>query len=384
MPANRSDPPPNETVAALLAEALELLQTAERPTRGLTEVWRVQRETGDADGANETLARAWQSAEPPPPAVQRTGELHFVAEAQERAGDLDGMRRTTDRVANAGVKVALLCRLAVLLYAGDADAARRTFADAVRIAQAIPDAGEAAGALLPLAQAQTAMGDDAGMRRTLEEANRAVAALEDDRDRAIYLHRVCEVWLLARDAEQVRRIVDGIAAGDTVAGAANQVMALYRIARSQTGVGDKAMAFAVTFPENTRDLAGAPRTLALARRIALTMADGNEKDSGLRSVAVFQARAGDTKGAIETAGDIKSAFYRDNALGGIAAKTSKPGVLERPVWSVEAAESLARAGDYAGARSVVDAITDEGEKAVALVRFARAMADAEREAAATV
>jgi RNA polymerase sigma factor (sigma-70 family) len=332
----------------------------------------------------EVLAQAVGLADDVMDEPRKAFALMNIATAQARTGDRDAATRTFARATAAAKAITHVDaskgevqKAMTLMFIAQAQAEAGQIEDALATAGAIENSGghhDKEWALAAIAAAQTKARDVKGALKTVETLS--------DRDKSLALKQVAEHLAAAGQVEQALKLVEGIQ------DESDRVEALTKIAAAQGRAGD-------------RD--GAKKVIALARRIADGIEDGNSdpntspKAWALMLVALSQIESGDEKGGLKLADDFKGARRRDMILADVAIRRARAGKVKEASQAVDdirdgiqkaevlkaIAASQARTGDFKEARKTIDAIGFISEKAEALSDLAAVRLEAgDRDAAA--
>lgn len=265
-------------------------------------------------------------------------------------------------------------------WAGDVEASRQTFAQALQIVQNNKDGRDSFTGLAfySIACAQARSGDLSGGLQTAR-------SITLDSAKADALERVAGSQAAARDLAASRQTL--AEALQTVQGMDDQYQSLKDsglrgIAIAQARAGDLSASFktAKSIPDDSEaafamgsvaqaqakagDGADSRETFAEALRIARSIHDGHSKAYALESIAAAQAKAGDAAASRETFAQALQ-----------AAQSIRPDNLKPLVLGYLAA-AQAKAGDVSGALRTAQKILDNCRKAQALGSIAAAQAKA--------
>ena len=311
--------------------------------------------------------------------------------------------------------------------------ARESLEQARKAADAIKDPAKKARALLVVAEAQTAAGDNAGALRTIREAFELAGTIPEDRaegieDRCRLFGRVVQGQAGAGDLAAAQKSVEAIRLPKEAAEGTERVIATYRAsayeslasAQSRAGKPDEAaktagqigdefwymkarVVFAVTDAraragdwKGAREAVGrlegesrfeglavlarrqaeaghrdeAGKTVAEALKAAGNLTDDETRDVALSKMAEVQADIGDLPGALRTA----------ESCTGKQVRTVEGELVSFPFKERCLVALRSRAGDFKGARAAADAIDDQYQggyqKGEALRVIARARVEA--------
>ena len=320
---------------------VELLEPQRRLLGLLLLLWELQ-EGGRTEDAGTVRARLLQGE--PPRLTEWMAEyagmfLGHVTTKQEGLEDLC-QRVLGDDKGRKAFAMTLGAVAERQAKAGDASAARETFAAALAAARTIRDDGKRAEELEEIARGQAKAGD-------VQAALAAARTISDKEPRAGAFGAIAEGQVEAGEAQAeldaLRTISNNVLRAD----------ALRWIAEGQADAGDAQ---------------GARETFAAALAAARTISNDHwDRDWALRLIATSQAKAGDAQAALATARTIREERWRGWAFGAIA-------------------EGQAKAGDARGARETFagalaaaladQTISDDRDRAVALGAIAASQAGA--------
>ncbi len=384
-------------------------------------------EAGDAAGALEILSQALAVAVADTNPRFRDINLARIAEAQARAGDVAAARETVHTIADPADRAETLIDIAWVRFEAEAAAEARTIlAEALaeardieseyflfnriqRIAGDLVEMGDTAGgletareisdhyyraeALIAIAGTQLEAGNLEGARDTLDKALEAAGKVSEDfvpvgllGDIADGLERAGDIQgarnaiatalgaipdiedarsrsgRLASIAGVLSRTGDVTAASETLLEALKEMWTV-------TGDMDQAQAINVIV-ENLDIIAetvGAVEILSAAAEDTLGREDGFHRDMTLEVLASARARAGDMKGALETADAIGDYYFYADALLAIGERQTEAGQVKAAVKTLREAHfaaSMLDESDFPGflLRFVFEAQLDAGDE----------------------
>ncbi len=318
-----------------------------------TGAWRqiavAQARGGDRETAGKLLSQVLQTV-----AAFKNGHLIradaliATAEAQAQIGDVPGALKTTLSVGNLRAKAEALRNIALVqAKGGDAKGALDT-------ADTIADEKIKAQALRGIAAARAEAGDREG-------ALQIAAAIRDPYLKAGAFRKIAVAPAILKDRagalEVLKQALDiaGIVQNDN---------------EKADALGGITMAFLAA-----GDVPGAFRTAALIESAfagkPLPEVAATTKSEMLRAIAIAQARAGDSRGALQAVGSIGNPYMQASALAEIA------------VTQAERGDQLAAGATLRKALQIATAIQDFSAQAPALLGIAQAQAKVGDRAAAT-
>jgi len=288
-----------------LKEATELASEIKSPTDRsivLVRIGEISWRAGDKATATESFdsalkivnTRAEENLDQDPREHTRAS----IAIARARAGDVDGAQRTVSLIEDDSEKAFALSQIAL------AQARAKNFADAVHTASALNDPDLRDQSFAWIANVQARAGDPLG-------AAQLAHSIKNAQYRAQSLAYIADLTANGGHAGEARSAVQ------------EALRAAEQAEPREGGAGRSSLAACASDePEPPRDAA-------------------------LESVALTQARTGDTAGALETINRMHDKSGRENMLATVA-------------------EYQARAGDFAGARASIAAISRDACKTAAL------------------
>jgi RNA polymerase sigma factor (sigma-70 family) len=332
--ATKADPKETVKPTELIKQAAEAAYAIDDPTWKvwvLISVAQAQARAGQKDASAKTFADALEAVKDVAAGdafgSERDHRRRDVAEGQAKAGDFKGALETAETInqddARAGARAAVATAQA---QAGDLKGAEETIAgiavevrkgEATRALVAaqikagkLTEAAATAGgithefsrvvALLALARAR-----DDKAAKYLQDARKIIEGIEDDErsdTRAVADGLLAEALAEMGDVKEARKLARAISAKKSMW----RWIALGRVAGAQTKAGD---------------FKGALETAA-------TIEDESDRDSAVKDVVTAQLAAGDLKGALKTLESLKRPFWRAEALSEIAKAQTRAGDRE--------------------------------------------------------
>ncbi|MCB7128586.1 MAG: tetratricopeptide repeat protein [Candidatus Brocadiales bacterium] len=199
-------------------------------------------------------------------------------------------------------------------------------------------------AYIEIATKQAETGDIAGAKDSATE-------IPEHRDKP---------WVYSKIAEVQAETGDIAGARDTAAGITDNI---YKSNKSENRrAKSNAYSKIAKKQAETGDIAGARESLALAKKVAESMKDDDDKSSAYETIAAVQPFTGDIAGARDTAENIRSDYYKSEAYSNIARYQVKTGDI------ASARESLALA------KKAAAGITDNIRKSGAYERIVKTQA----------
>jgi serine protease Do len=234
--------------------------------------------------------------------------------------------------------------------AGQAEAARLTFAQALLAAGALDNSHERSEALGAISVAQVQAGQ-------LQEALRTADAIEDASHRSQALGAVAAAQAQAGQPQEALRTADAIEDA------------------SHRSAAVRAIAASVARPGRAE---GARLTFAQALLAADAIEDARHRSAALEAIAAAQAQAGQPQEALRTADAIANAYHRSGALRAVAVAQAQAGQVEaaRPTLAqaLQAAGAIEDARARSGAlRDIAVAQAQAGQPQEACLTFAQAI-----------
>jgi tetratricopeptide (TPR) repeat protein len=362
-----------DAAEATLREALPIADTLdERRVPGRNEALGIiaaaQAKAGDVEGALRTAASVENVKDET--LRQTAGDakalvLLDIAAAQAEVGDVKGALKTAEGIKHSfeipSFKVSALARIAIAqAKAGDRAGAEHTFRQALETINAFrqrirtPDEKFLLGgfvriSLQEIAVARARAGDFKGALET-------AAAIEDEVTKADALREIAKLQAKAGDQAAARSTcVQALGVMSKIEAHSLKVEALVEIAKAQAEIGDrpasaKTLEQALQAASATYNFGPEAHNTANARSES---PQHRQRRDALTEIAVVQARAGDIKSALKTAGTIKgnSSDFQGSALQKIA-------------------EAQAEAGDVRGALEWANTQTSPAAKSRALLGVA--------------
>ena len=365
----------NAFARALLREASESVRRKsedDRSAETLMPIWRVQRAAGDADGAAETLARAWEAVRAET-GLYKNIAIIMIAEAQTEAGNFDAAWQTVEAFDDMSMRIIRQCIIVQdQRKAGDEIGARERFAS-VQTNRDTMDDSDWSRVRLTIAQTQAEFGNATAVKETLAVLLEEALQADSDSKRASLLLRVAKEKMFAHDAAGVRVMVETIAAG-AVRDTRERAGLLESIAMLQLGVCFIAVGGRIAgwIPEADRDPEAMPHTIALAEQSAKAAPNPGGKVATLRYKDWLLARAADTD-TIPTDRSLAEMLGQDGTPQTLAARIARLGNI--PGGGRDALDARTKAGDFTGARAVIDGFAPS-DKSFALALLAAAVLDA--------
>ncbi len=234
--------------------------------------------------------------------------------------------------------------------------AQDAIARALAASEDIADPFRRAQLLAEISEAQSAGGDDAGARASLERALAIAQGIEEEPLRSWALHDIGRADVKADALDSAESVAEAI---------------------HDPKLHDAVLAAVVDARRSARDVAG-------AREAARRMKDVARQGQSLRSIVITQATESDFSGALLTARSIQHSGANALALGDIAAALARNGNFVEArslVARIRSAQSRSRAlidvavgqavaGDINGALATAAQVEDKLERAQALARIA--------------
>jgi tetratricopeptide (TPR) repeat protein len=244
-----------QAIAGKLADALTTaarIQEVDERSRAnlgftLAKVARLQADAGDIDGSKETIRKTLAVAARAAGERAGNGILLQTLDAQIAAKDIEGARATAERLGERFRVAASIMLYGWYASAHENESANAMLELALRHTGSV-DAGDDRATILGRVGVALAKAGDVDAARTIfQEALDAAAGIVDSRQHAVVLSRLSDAVREARDPESTRKVAESLRAlieGD--GGTRKNPILLASVAANLAQLGDVTTAMAVT------------------------------------------------------------------------------------------------------------------------------------------